>query len=332
MSLRAASNIFITVACADAISFEADILALKHAQALYGVDEAVVLTLESNGNEVRKLLPPPAGFRILSSKDLLGVHSVLFIGVKDLRSFNYQQIRGFAQRVLNILAGQAPGTRHVGLTLHGPGYGLDESEAFKAEVAGLLDAIAEKDYPESLEQITIIERNRARADRLSKLLEALHGPDTQASLNTRSDTLQILEGVGSNSGNKDHIFVAMPFASDFDDLFHYGIQNAVNTAGYLCERADLASFTGDILIWVKERIASASLLVADLSTANPNVYLEVGYAWGKGIPTILLSRDPEALKFDVRGQRCIIYSSIRQLEESLRKELPALSLIRSNPA
>jgi len=99
----------------------------------------------------------------------------------------------------------------------------------------------------------------------------------------------------------------------------------VNVAGYLCERADLAAFTGDVIVWVKERIGSARLLVADLSTANPNVYLEVGYAWGKGIPTVLLARDAADLKFDVKGQRCLVYNSIRKLEELLTRELAQLS-------
>jgi hypothetical protein len=68
----------------------------------------------------------------------------------------------------------------------------------------------------------------------------------------------------------------------------------------------------------------APLLVADLSTANPNVYLEVGYAWGKGIPTVLLARDAADLRFDVKGQRCLLYNSIRKLEASLKSELKAL--------
>jgi hypothetical protein len=93
----------------------------------------------------------------------------------------------------------------------------------------------------------------------------------------------------------------------------------------LCERADLATFTGDVIAWVKERIDSASLLVADLSTANPNVYLEVGYAWGRGIPTVLVARDTADLGFDVRGQRCLVYNnSIRKLEDFLTKELKRL--------
>jgi hypothetical protein len=76
--------------------------------------------------------------------------------------------------------------------------------------------------------------------------------------------------------------------------------------------------------WVKSRIATASLVVADLSDANPNVYLEVGYAWGCGRSTVLLVQDTGQLKFDVRGQRCLVYKRIQDLEASLRAELQGL--------
>ena len=78
--------------------------------------------------------------------------------------------------------------------------------------------------------------------------------------------------------------------------------------------------------WVKTRIASAALVVADLSDANPNVYLEVGYAWGCGRPTVLVVRDTSQLKFDVRGQRCLVYKRIKDLEALLRTELENLKL------
>ena len=54
-----------------------------------------------------------------------------------------------------------------------------------------------------------------------------------------------------SSRGKPLVFVAMPFAEEFADRFHYGISGAVNAAGFLCERADLASFTGDVIAWVK---------------------------------------------------------------------------------
>ena len=79
------------------------------------------------------------------------------------------------------------------------------------------------------------------------------------------------------------------------------------------------------MAWVRDRIASSKLLVADLTGANPNVYLEVGYAWGCQIPTVLLVKDPNELKFDVRGHRCLVYKSIAHLEDLLKHELEGLS-------
>jgi hypothetical protein len=37
-------------------------------------------------------------------------------------------------------------------------------------------------------------------------------------------------------------------------------------------------------------------------------------------------QDTEALKFDVKSQRCIVYKKIKDLEEKLRKELENLKL------
>jgi hypothetical protein len=105
---------------------------------------------------------------------------------------------------------------------------------------------------------------------------------------------------------------------------YYGIQGAVHGLGLTCERIDAASFTGDIVCQIKLRIDTAAQVVADLSLANPNVYLEVGYAWGRRRPTLLLVDDLETLRFDVEQQRCIVYKSIKQLEARPTEELRGL--------
>ena len=133
-----------------------------------------------------------------------------------------------------------------------------------------------------------------------------------------------LRGVGYDSWSKAHVFVAMPFEEETDDVYHYDIQGAVKASGFLCERADLSSFTGDVMNWVRQRIDSATLVIADLSGANANVYLEVGYAWGLKRPTVFLVRDVKDLKFDVKGQRCLVYKKIKDLEGKLQKELEQL--------
>ena len=81
------------------------------------------------------------------------------------------------------------------------------------------------------------------------------------------------------------------------------------------------TFTGDILERIKLRIETAALVIADLTAANPNVYLEVGYAWGKERPTLLISKKSGDLKFDVRGHRCLIYKSINELAKKLEADL-----------
>lgn len=306
-----------------------EVLVLKYAQNLYGADLVVYNHLKQAQVAVR--LPAVGDFTLQKAGSNSPVASVLFVGVEPLAEFDYAEMRTFAWRALAWLGENAPEVNSVGLTLHGTGYGLDEAESFRAELAGLMDAVTSGKCPGALAEISFIEKNVGRAERLQSLLRNLlpdeslvvGGQRSRSSPQTRA--IASLQNVGLPSADKPHVFVAMPFADSMEDTFHYGIQGAVNAAGMLCERADLSTFTGDVMAWVRDRIASSKLLVADLSGANPNVYLEVGYAWGCQIPTVLLVKDPTELKFDVRGHRCLVYKSIAQLEELLKRELKGLS-------
>lgn len=319
----------LSVVAGDACAFEGDVLVLKYAQHLYGLDRVVHDRLQQNG--IVLALPDVNEDVIIETCGALAVTSIQFVGVKPLRQFNYSEIRDFARRALVSLARKNPNARHVAFTIHGPGYGLDEIEAFESEVAGIVEAVTGGVFPKFIESITFIESNKGRANRLSTSLKKLFPTgalliDGYGSISTlTAESQNTLRTVGYSSAAKPHVFVAMPFAAEMDDLYHYGIQGAANASGLLCERADLSVFTGDVMEWVKTRISSAKLVVADLSSANPNVYLEVGYAWGCRVPTVLLVRETNDLKFDVKGQRCIVYKSIKQLEESLRLELAGLA-------
>ncbi len=323
-----AQDIVISVEHGNVLTFQADILALKFADDLYGADFAVVQALNEVGLNIYPNLPMPSSHFITSTKNGLSANQVLFLGVGPLLNFGYKEIRAFGRSVLEVLSGETSDIRHIMLTIHGPGYGLDEQEAFESELGGLIDAIDSKNYPLNLEKITIVEFSKRRVKRLRDLLEKLL-PDGRVVINNRrafsnTEVSERLRSVGYDSQGKPHIFVAMPFVEQMDDTFEYGIKGPVNEAGFLCERADLEIFTGDVLQWVKKRIDSAALVIADLSHANPNVYLEVGYAWGCGRPTILIAKDTEKLKFNVRGQRYLKYKRIQDLEKLLKTELENL--------
>lgn len=329
-------EISIEIQSVDALKIEADVLVLKYAQALYGADQRAYIELATSRKDLQSKLPPPGKFLLIETAGALAAGYVLFTGVVDIVQFRYREIRQFSFDSLRYLSKIKPGIEHICLTLHGVNYGLDEIESFESEVAGLLDAIEQGFHSSSLKKITIAEHDEPRAERLKQVLAQLL-PDgsrkvqDQPFLARRSkDTERLISDAGINSEKKSLIFVAMPFDKKMEDVYHYGIQNAVNRAGFLCERADRIAFTGDILDLVKRRIREASLVIADLSSSNPNVYLEVGYAWGLDVPTVLITQDSQELKFDVRGQKCIIYSSIQELEEKLGEELLGLKKKKRN--
>ena len=328
MAQQGSHRVAVAIAVDDVLAFRADVLAVKYAQALYGVDDAVFERIGSGSGNVKHLLPAPHQSKLVDSGGRINCKAVLFVGVESLLWFGYKEIREFARRALATLGELLPETRHLALTVHGPGFGLDEAEAFESEITGLSDAVAAGALPSTLERITIVEIDRGRAARLRQTLSRLL-PDgmlqpERETARVDATVLQRLRSTGAASTAKPHIFVAMPFDEEMDDVFHYGIQGAAHAAGFLCERADISSFTGDIVEWIKQRIATAALVIADLSTANANVYLEVGFAWGRDKPTLLLVRDLAELKFDVKGHRCIVYKKIKDLEDSLRKELAQL--------
>jgi hypothetical protein len=323
----------------DITSFDADVLALKYAQAFYGTDATIASLLRKVGTPVEMLRPLTGDFRYVETQHCIQARYALFVGTRDLMYFDYQDIRTFSARVLDILAQQAPQTRHLVMTIHGVGFGLDETEALLSQFAGYMDAMLGSHFPPSLQYITILDNDHASVLRLQQILDRNLINATYATRvterwayklaiprhqNVQSQvTIESTRAIESAGGpeTKPHVFVAMPFKKEMDDIFYYGIQRPVREAGFLCERVDQEAFIGDILDQVKKKIETAALVIAELSGANPNVYLEVGYAWGIKRPTVLLVRDEQELRFDIRGQRCLKYASIRNLEETLNKEL-----------
>jgi hypothetical protein len=325
-----AYDVDIRVVHGDILTLRSHVLALKYAQANYGVDRAVMRALADTGWDVSDLRPEPGSHRLLRGVPGIASESLLLVGVVPLYEFGYGQIRDFARRCLEILGVEAPEVETLTVTLHGAGYGLDEVEACASELAGFWDALSAKNCPTALKQICVVEKDGRTCQRLQSVAKAVFplgrtSAQSHRPMRTEPGQTEGLRTAGYESDSKPHAFVAMPFREDMDDVYHYGIQTAVKKSGFLCERADLSAFTGDVMQWVKERIDSATLVVADLTGANPNVYLEVGYAWGRNRPTILIAKDAPPSQFDARGHRCLVYKRIQDLESMLATELKNLS-------
>jgi hypothetical protein len=318
---------------ADVLSYSSDLLVLKHAQANYGADELVIRTTGINADD----LPASGNELLIAQPAAISYQNLLFIGVDSIRGFGYDSIRDFSRRAVSAASRIRPAVREISMTLHGVGFGLDETAAFEAEIAGIARAIDGGDCPWSLETISFIERNPSRAVRMSNMLVTLlrsptawPPPATHGHVELSREELQSQRVIAASvdSASRPHAFVAIPFSETFEDVFYFGIQPPVQAAGLNCHRMDQISFTGDIVALMRERISSAEIVVADLTDSNPNVYLEIGYAWGVDVPCVLVCNRASAPKFDVRGQRCLFYNNIKQLQDTLSTEIRNLLAAR----
>lgn len=308
------------------VDFRCEVLALKYAQGWYGADAAVSKRL----NLLWDQGPKPGRYRVDDPFGKVRARTVVFSGTTPLRSLTYSSVRSFGQDVIRQIHDCRPDTKQVAMTLHGVSVGLDEREAFLSQLDGVVEALSDGALPH-LQEVVFVELNPKRVARMVAILSENYPalklappevvPSAVVSVNSSATVSTTPVELRPEPKEKPHVFVAMPFTGDMEDVFIFGIQSPVQSAGLLCERVDMAVFNGDILDRIKSRIESALLVVCDLTGANANVYLEVGYAWGKGKDTLLLCRNVDDLKFDVRGQRCLIYASINDLNKKITEEL-----------
>jgi hypothetical protein len=113
----------------------------------------------------------------------------------------------------------------------------------------------------------------------------------------------------------------MPFVEEFEDVYQFGIYSTVRRCGYICEKVDESVFAGNIVDRIMDGIRNARFVIADLTLEKPNVYLEVGYAWGMNKPVLLVAREGQRLHFDLSHHKCLFYKTIGKLAESLEKNV-----------
>ena len=140
--------------------------------------------------------------------------------------------------------------------------------------------------------------------------------------------------------HKPFVFVLMPFSKDFDDIYEVGIKPACEDAGAYCERVAEQIFLENILQRIYAQIAKADVVVAEMSSRNPNVFYETGYAHALHKRVILLIKDVDDIPFDLKHYPHIIYGGSiailkRKLEAKVKwcidKPEESLSSVDSDP-
>jgi hypothetical protein len=302
----------------DIRTIAADVMALKYANTVHGAAAMVNAIIGMHD------MVSPGQVRVVKT-DKLPTKSVVYIGVGPLTRFRYAEIREFGRQLVETLLTLSPPVpaEHVVTTSHGIGYGLDEDEAFLSLVAGLVEGATDRQtrglpLPRL---ITIVEKHSKRAQRYTDLLRQ---QGWTAKIETIGSAAALETDFGVASESKPKLFAAMPFDDSFYDEYEIGFREAASASGFLCERLDLESYVGDVVAEIRNRIQASSGVLALMNGANANVFLEIGYAWAKDKPTILVIKRGEQPPFDVRGHRHLDYGSISELRAKLTSTIADL--------
>lgn len=103
-------------------------------------------------------------------------------------------------------------------------------------------------------------------------------------------------------------FIAMPFDPALDDI-EKAIREACKYAGFTPLRGDDIFQPGVVIDQIFEQILKSECVIGVLTGKNPNVYYEIGIAYGMSKPAILLESKDKlgSLPFDVKHNRVISY-------------------------
>lgn len=296
----------------------ADVVLLKHARGFYGADEAVALRLTQHTVcEAEAISPAEGDFRLVETAGAIAARQALFLGTPSLMRFSYREMRQFARRAIEVIAAQPQSVRTVITTVHGAGYGLDILESLRSMILGFQQGLSTHPLHE-LEQLVFVERSARRYQVLS---DALADVELVVPPGPAKATSQVVAAAKVEPPRKKSVFVAMPFTEEFEDIYQFGIYAAARRCGYVCEKVDESVFAGSIVDRITEGIRQAEFLIADLSLERPNVYLEVGFAWGLQKPVIMVAREGQRLHFDLSHHKCLFYSRIGKLSEMLEKTI-----------
>lgn len=139
-------------------------------------------------------------------------------------------------------------------------------------------------------------------------------------------TIDILDMFSKGHIGNSQVFLAMPFIKEFKDR-----AAAESAAREICQSLALRLYvakdtTGDkpLIAEILENIEASAAVIAYLDLGRPNVYLEAGYAWGKGKPVLLCLKQGEPSAFDVNAHEQIRWSDIGDLKRRIRRRLEIL--------
>lgn len=118
-----------------------------------------------------------------------------------------------------------------------------------------------------------------------------------------------------------------------DQLLKHILQPVCEECGFKCIRVDEINNSDNINDTIIQYLSDSDLVIADLSTHNPNAFFELGYRTALGKPVIHVKNDKDTIPFDVAGVRTIIYnlSDLDKVDETKNRLKKTIQNLRFTP-
>ena len=115
----------------------------------------------------------------------------------------------------------------------------------------------------------------------------------------------------------------MPFAENLRPVYENLLKKVAETLNLSIARADDFFSQHSIMLEVWSAINHASIIIADCTGKNPNVFYEIGIAHAIGKPVILIAQNQDDVPSDLRHIRYIQYNNTKpgmmKLENDITK-------------
>jgi len=128
----------------------------------------------------------------------------------------------------------------------------------------------------------------------------------------------------------DTCFVIQPFDRDkFDKRYTDCFEPAILAAGLNPYRVDRDPAVRIPIEQIEDGIRKSALCFAELTSDNPNVWYELGYAFAMNKDVVMVTEERQKFPFDIQHRQIINYktsskSDFEQLEKSITEKIRAL--------
>lgn len=116
------------------------------------------------------------------------------------------------------------------------------------------------------------------------------------------------------------VAIMMPFSRDFTEVYST-IKESCKNVGVRCQRVDDIWKNSTIIQDIFELIYISSIVIADLSGKNPNVFYEIGIAHTLGKTVIPIVQNFDDIPFDLQHHRALTYLNNSEGRSNLQKAL-----------